>query len=197
MLIRFLIIIGVIAALVASGIFIKDYYDESANADSISSQIQNTQKNIAIVSAQTRNLEAELSDFTKRYANAQAAIEAEKNMMPDKMNSNSIVRSVLLLGQEKRVSVIPLSTRDWTTVKIDKHDYHVFRMDLELNGEESDIIEFIDKLQYSLYQTLVVEDVYVIKNRETPEPSGTPTPTATPVSVETVRANLSLAIYAK
>jgi hypothetical protein len=197
MLIRFLIIIGVIAALVASGIFIKDYYDESSTADSISAQIQNTQKNIAVVSAQTHNLEAELGEITKRYESAQAAIEAEKNLMPDIINSNTIIQSILLLGDERHVSVIPLRTRDWTTIKIDKHDYHVFRMDLELNGEESNIIEFIDKLQYSLYQTLVIENVNVIKTRETPEPSGTPTPTATPVPVETVKANLSLAIYAK
>lgn len=197
MLLRFLIIIGVIAALVVSGIFIKDYYDESSTADSISNQIQNTQKNIALVSAQTRNLEVELGSFQKRHADAQAAIEAEKNQIPDKINSNSIVRSILLLGQEKQVTVIPLSTKEWTPVKIDRHDYQVFRMSIELNGSEQNIIEFLERLQYSLYQTLVIEDVHLVKIRETPEPTGTPTPTVTPEPVERVTVNLNLAIYAK
>jgi|GEM_PF-3507970 len=197
MLIRFLIIIAVIGALVASGLFIKDYYSESSAADAISTQIQNTQKNVAIIYSQTRSVEAEVLDLTKRYSDVQAAIEAEKNLMPDKMNSNDIVESILLLGKEKHVNVIPLSTDDWTPVKIDKHDYHVFRMKVELNGDEKDIIEFLERLQYSIYQTLVVEDIRLVKTIETPVPTGTPVPTFTPVPFETVKANLSLAIYAK
>jgi hypothetical protein len=197
MLLRVLIAIMIIGALVAGGIFIKDYYDETRAADSAQAQIDNTRNLAVTVSSQTKGVEADLANLAQQYSDAQQAVQAAQNLIPDAMDSNSIVKSVLVLARQTSVTVIPLKNQDWTKTKVNTDDYSVFKMTIEINGSESQIVDFVKKLQSNLYPTLVIEDLSFDKTFSTPEPTVTKTPTPTPTPVETVTANLSFAIYAK
>ena len=193
MVLRGLLAIGVIAALVASGFFYKDSLDQNKRVDSISAQIKNSTNMVTVVTNQTKATQVEVSDFTKSLADAQAAIAAEKEKMPVKMNSNEIVRKVMLTGGTANVTVIPLSTDEWAAAKVDKGSYFVFKMNIEISGEQEQVVEFIKRLQSDLYPTLVIESVNIKKNL----PPASPVATPIPVTTGGITAELRLAVYAR
>ena len=101
------------------------------------------------------------------------------------MNSNDILEKILNLGETHQVTVIPLSSRDWSSTKLGQNEYQIFRMNLSLEGEQGSIVNFLAEMQSELYPTLVLEDVSL-----TAHVIVTPTPVATPteLKVETLEA---------
>lgn len=193
MLLRVLIAVVIIGALVAGGIFIKNYYNETSAANDIEGQIQTSRNLATVVSEQTKGVEADLNSLAQQYSNAQQAVTAAQDQIPAPMNSNGIVKNVLLLARTSKVSAIPLKTQDWTKVQINTNTYSVFRMTIEVNGPESQIVDFVKQLQANLYQTLVIENLTFVKTITTPEATVTPAPTP----IASVTADLSFAIYAR
>ncbi len=205
MLFRLLAVVIIIAGLALTGFFYKDYRDQSAKADSLEAQLKNTNNSALVLAKQAQSIETELADIVKRSNETQAAIEKEKTALPERINSNSIVRSILIVGQTNGVTAIPLSTQDWATVKIGTHDYSVFRLSIQARGNPDDLVSFIRTLQQATYSTLIVEGVNIAKTYTTPT---VPTPTVppgetvtpTPEEVEPIphtTADVKLAIYAR
>jgi hypothetical protein len=197
MLIKVLIALVIIGALALGGFFYKDYLDQNAKAADLETQLKNTNNSAVVVSRQAQSIETEIADIVKRSSDAQKAINAEKNTLTDRINSNTIVRSILVLGQTMGVKVIPLNTQDWAAVKVGSHDYSVFRMSIQASGDPKNIVEFLRSLQGSVYQTLVIENVNLDKSYVTPEPDPTITPAPEVTPIPSVTSDIKFAIYAR
>jgi hypothetical protein len=197
MLVRILVVVVIIGGLAAAGFFYKDYLNQSAKADDLEAQLKNTNNSTLVLVKQAQDIEAEVAGIVKRSNETQTAITQEKGGLPDRINSNTIVRSILVLGQTMGVNVIPLNTQDWAKTKIGTHDYSVFRMSIQAGGSPENLVEFIRSLQGSLYQTLVIEGVNISKTYTTPEPDPTITPAPEVTPIAGTNADVKLAIYAR
>ena len=107
MLLRFLLAILIIGALGIGGFFVKSYFDENAAGDKLQVQIQETNKSIVNSSNQMQSLKAELEAIEQNYSRTQAAIDAEKGVLPERTNPNQIVEEILLQGKIKSLRLIP------------------------------------------------------------------------------------------
>jgi hypothetical protein len=99
MLLKVLFALVIIGALALGGFYYKDYLDQNAKAADLETQLKNTNNSALVVSKQAQSIETEIADIVKRSSDAQKAINAEKNTLTDRINSNTIVRSILVLGQ--------------------------------------------------------------------------------------------------
>ena len=193
-MIKILIGVLIVAALAVGGIFVSDYMGKTAKAESLVEQIQRDNKNLTTISTSTQNLVTEINEITAETNELLDTLAKESKEVPDRINTNNIVNSVLTLGQACDVTVIPLSTQDWAKVKIGENDYLVYRMTVEVYGTHTDVLGFIRQLQ-GLYNTLAVESLTLEKKLVTPTPSPTATTTPLPVTMGTV--NVKMAVYAR
>jgi hypothetical protein len=190
----------IVVALIAGGVFLNGYFNQSAAADDLAVKVQNDSKNLTTVNGTNQKLNQEISTINNQTAQAMQDLENESKVMPARVNSNEIVRSVLDTGKDSSVTVIPLSTEDWSTFKIGKHDYQVFKMTVEVNGDQDNLIKFVKSIQ-GLYDTITIESASFTKTLTTPTPTETvtPTPTATPTPTPVVSTSITvdLSVYAR
>ena len=208
MRLRDLMGIVIIAALIAGGFSMNNYFKQSSVIDDLNSQISSTNQQLISLTRETGGLKTEIATSTANISQLVYTIGNEsKPIPPDKIDSNRIVRDILVLGQQTGVIVVPLSTQDWSSVKTDGNDLQVFKVSLEALGSQENVVLFIRKLEV-LYNTLVIGNITLNKVIEipaaTPTPVATPainnvsTPeTATPLPVVKIKADLTAEIYTR
>jgi hypothetical protein len=191
-MLKVILYILIVAAVVDAGIFLTKYFNQTYAADALAAQIQSENRNISTLADKTDELNLEIANHTADVNAVLSTIENEKVIIPAKTNTNDIVKTILNTGLENNVSVIPLSTRDWSTVKTGGNDYQVFVMSFAVEGQDRDVVQFVRAVQ-DLYSTLVLENI-VWNSIETPTAAAD-----TPVfpGTDWIRVNLVLAIYAK
>ena len=179
MRLKITIVIIIIAALLASGYFIRDYLNQSAAADTLNAQLAATNLKIQQLTASSQTMTLQAGKTKASQAAVQASIATESLSVPTKVNTNIIVRDVLDTGEINQVTVIPLSTSDWARVKILQGDYWLFTMSLSLTGREQGLVYFINDMR-SLYPTMIINGLSI---------SG-PGPDA-------IKASMSIGIYGR
>ena len=184
-------VILIIILLITAGVFFKDYRDQTAAASSLEAQIKNDKNSALILEQKNEALETEITRIKAETARTLASIESSEQVILPKPNSNDIVNNILILGRSKDVTVIPLSTREWTGVKIGQHNYQVFRMDVEVDGLQAQVIQFLDGLQDLENQPLVIENISLQRPIPAATPIPTPTPSIIPVSLAVLTTNSS------
>jgi Tfp pilus assembly protein PilO len=191
-MLKVILYILIIAAVIDAGIFLTKYFNQTYAADALAAQIQSENRNISTLTEKTSELNLEIANHTADVSAVLNAIENEKVIIPAKTNTNEIVKTILNTGLKNNVSVIPLSTRDWSTVRTGGNDYQVFVMSFEVDGGDQDVVQFVRAVQ-ELYSTLVLENI-VWNSIDQPAVSAD-----MPVSSgsDMIRVNLVLAIYAK
>jgi hypothetical protein len=153
----------IIIALVIGAIFFSNYFNEKAEAQSLTSQINTDMGAVEMIKTKTNQLKAEIAEISSNIDKTKDAVSREGNLMPPKrINSNEIVREILMLGQTKDLAVIPLSTADWTSTRTAVNDFQVFKMSLGISGEQSNVISFIQDLP-TLYNSLIIESIGISK----------------------------------
>ena len=179
-MVRILIGILIIAITVTAVFLLRDYDAQSAAADSITAQVEKDSAVLTGTLKLTQQANADAAALARSLTDMERDIEAEKNVIPERVNSNEIVRSVLTLGQD--INVIPLSTQEWKTVKVGKQDYSLFTMSVKVTGDQKLLMDYVRKVG-SLYRTLIVESLTVTRPPKAEE--------------DTVQAELKLAMYAR
>ena len=128
-------------------------------------------------------------DLERRLEAARASLDAEKNVLPGKMNSTEIVDIILRLADECMVKAIPLTTEQWSTVKIGEYNCCVFRLDIIVQGYFSELVDFLGRLENGELETLIVEDLSVVRVGEGSEEE------SVSERIVSVTASLALAVY--
>jgi hypothetical protein len=192
MMIKIILGIVIIAAVIDSGVFISDYFNKSFASDALNTQIESENQNIIQLSQKTKELNSQIAKNDTSVNGVMAVIANSNQKLPDKdISPNEVVRALLNLGQKNDVTVIPLTTQDWTRVTTQDADYGMLKMALEIVGPKENIVQTIKQIP-DLYSTLVIENIVVGKPKPTTAPQLIPTPV-----IDQITANLTLALYAK
>jgi hypothetical protein len=192
MTIKIILAIVIIAAVIDSGVFISDYFNKSFAADALNAQIVSENQNVAQLLEKTKELNSDIVKNSAEVDNVTSIIHNSNKKLPDKeISANDVVRSLLQLGQNNNVSIIPLTTQDWTRVTTLDYDYRVLKLSLEVVGTNENIVHTIQQLP-GLYNTLVVENIELSK----PVPDTNDQVTPAPVN-DQITGKITLAIYAK
>lgn len=164
--------IVIIVAIAVGGSFFTSYNNQQSEASSLESKISNDSANLKIIESKTDNLEKDLAAISRDTEDVLKAIDDEQDILPEMINSNVMLRKIFEIGDETEVIVVPLSTTDWSSLKVGKNSYQVFKTKLELTGTEDNIIYFVTEIQNDSFPTLVVEKLrleqekYVDENDE-------------------------------
>lgn len=197
MMIRIILGVAIIAAVIEAGIFLSDYFNQSFTADALNSQIESETRNLAQLLERDRELKLEIVENTTRVDTLSAAIADENKKIPNsEINPNDIIRALLTLGQNNNISIIPLTIQDWTSVTINGHDYRKLKMSLNIVGTKENIVRTITRLP-ELYNTLVIENIALSTVTQSPVPQTTTTQDIISSNISQIKADLSLAFYAK
>ncbi len=128
-------------------------------------------------------------DLEQRLASAQDNLTAEQKAFPGEMNSTRVINTILELADECQVRAIPLVTEPWSAVKIGEHDYHLFRLNVAVEGSYLNLVSFTGKLESEEFETLIVEHLSVTRM------AGQSGEGTVPEGNIPVSASLDLAIY--
>jgi hypothetical protein len=183
MLVKIAIAVLVIIVVAFGGIIYNDYLGQTARAESVNTAIQNDINTGKIVSKGTDKINREIIEIDQKIDETREAIEKEDSLLPEKIDSNEIIREILVQGKADGVSIIPLSTREWTKTQVNKIDYQVLKINLEIKGQQTNVVHFIRQMQDSAYQTMVLESV-TLKRPQVPEDTD-------------IIADMNLSIYAR
>ena len=183
----------VIIVLGVAGFFLKGYFDQSATAATYSAKVAADSKSLKAVTTSNKSLADEIANLKARQAQVQQSLNSESAAVPARMNINDVVDALMAAGRQFSLTVIPLSTTDWSTAKIAQGEYMVFKAKMEVNGTQDDLVTFLKYIQDSICPTLVIETLEISQI----VPTASPTPTAPLLSGGTVKANLGISIYAR
>jgi hypothetical protein len=190
---KILVIVFIIAAVAAGGFLLKGYFDQTSAAKDLEAKIDSDTRSLKVMLTSNQSLAQEIDDLKDKQAAVQKSLADENTVVPPKMNSNEIVGKLLEAGKLNSVSVIPLTTTDWTSAKVLQSNYWVFKAKMELNGSADYLVHFLKYIQDSLYPTLVIESLDMTQYTPTPLPNQV---TSTPTE-SMIRANIAIAIYAR
>ncbi len=183
MLLKFIMAMIIIVIIAIGGIFYNDYLSQTARAESVNAEIQNDRNANTIVQKSIQKVNGEIAETNRNIEKIKQEIEKEGGVLPDKVNSNQILKDIIVQSKETGVSIIPLSTQEWMSTQINKNNYQVLKISLEIKGSQPDVVAFIDQIQQSSYKTLIVDSINLRKPLD-PEDKD-------------IIADLNLAIYAK
>jgi septal ring factor EnvC (AmiA/AmiB activator) len=176
--------IWIIAAIIVSAVFLSDYNGRSGETDVLNAKIHVDSQSLNVLTQNIKSVNTEIQEINANIAKAQTDIESAGDVIPPRENSNNLIRSILSHGQTNQLTIIPLSTEEWTQVDIRNNPYEVFKIALSVEGQQANLLEYIKWLQKSPYPTLSIEDLTITRVMDQ-------------VEKDIVRANLKLAIYAK
>ncbi len=182
----------IIVALVFGGLFFADYLGQSSAAGTLRSQIKTDSNAASTISKQNQTLQTEIDSINNTSANLLNDIAVARQVISPKTNPNEIVEDVLTLGSQQLVTVIPLTTNPWSTTKVGKNNYSVFKMSVEVDGAQDRLVAFVRELQRLEHQPLMIETLSLNNPGASPTPTPTPSPTATPA----VNNNITVETYA-
>jgi|WetSurMetagenome_2_1015567.scaffolds.fasta_scaffold217916_2 hypothetical protein len=183
MLAKIAIAVLIITVVAFGGIFYSDYLGQTAAAETMNTAIQNEKNASIIVSKGTQKVNSDISDIAENTDDLIEKIKTEEEFLPETIDSNKIIRDVLVLGKACDVSIIPLSTREWTKTQVKKFSYQVLRINLETKGQQANVIKYIAQMQNTGYRTMVIESTTLRRPID-------------PLDTDII-AEMSLAIYAR
>jgi len=82
-------------------------------------------------------------------------------MFPTRLNSTEVISTILGQASGYGVNAIPLVTKSWETEIVGENNYDVLRLTIAAEGNFSQLVNFVTRLENGEYQTLVVEDLTV------------------------------------
>lgn len=183
MQVKILLAILIIVVIAVGGIFYNDYSSQSVKAESVNAEIQNDKNANTIVSRSLQKTNSEIADIAQKIDTIKEDLKKEEDQLPAKINSNEIVKDIILQGKACEVTAIPLSTQEWTKTQINKINYQVLKINLEIKGRQVNVLKFIGQMQNPACETQIVENLTL---RQPVDPLDTD-----------IIADFNLAIYAK
>lgn len=176
------VLIGVliVALLVVYYIIGMDYLKQGNEKEKLTAQIAADTTTLSLIPLPPADLEQQLAD-------AEDSLWAVKDTLKIDTNITRIVNSILRLGDETGVKVIPLSTQSWIVEHVSNQDYSILRINLAISGNFTSMADFLNRLENGEPETLVLEYLRVEK-----EPGSflSESPGEGPIS-----ADIRLAIY--
>jgi len=151
---KWLVIVLVIALLVAYYVLGMDYLKQRRQNTDTNSQITELITTLSGIPPYPPDLEQKLAD-------ARAELAAAEKSFAGETDDTLIVNNVLQMAKEAGVKAIPLSTRPWAVESIYERNYNVFYLTLSVTGNLIRLQNFIERLENSEAETLVIKNLKV------------------------------------
>ncbi|MBN1191107.1 MAG: hypothetical protein JXA46_15225 [Dehalococcoidales bacterium] len=159
MLVKVAVALILILAVAFGGIIYSDYLGQTARAESVSMEIQNDKNAGKIISKEIQIINSDIAEIDGKIEKLRDEIEREKDFLPEIVDSNKILRDIIILGEKCYVSIIPISVQEWYEAQIEGYNYRVLKVNLEITGRQGDVQEFISRTQNTDYHTLTINCV--------------------------------------
>ena len=153
---KLLTAILIITLLVVYYIFGMDYINQRRENAVLTSQIAEATQALAQIPESPQNLE-------QRLEAAQARLDAEQSVFPSNLHSTEVVNTILELADDCGIRAIPLVTQSWSTEVVGEHSYSVLRLTVAAEGNFTQLVSFVSKLENGEYETLVVENLSIAR----------------------------------
>jgi len=153
---KLLTAILIITLLVAYYLFGTDYINQRRENAALTSQITEATQALAQMPEVPRNLE-------QRLEAAQARLDAEQSVFPCNLHSTEVVNTILELADDCGIRAIPLVTQSWSTEVVGEHSYSVLRLTVAAEGNFTQLVSFVSRLENGEYETLVVENLSIAR----------------------------------
>jgi len=160
MRLNFLLVVVIIAALIASGFFILNYFKKSTALEELEEKIDVSKIQIQELTLSSETLTEEIDDLKVDQTTLQNAIIEENSSITVITNPNEVIRDIMELSLKHGISIIPLGNLGWTDVQISQNEYRVLNLNFTVESSELSIINFVRGLQ-DLYPTLVIESLSI------------------------------------
>lgn len=126
--------------------------DEQAPILNQIADVQEQRQQISIPDVDIQQLEQQLEE-------AKQDLDEESNAFPSDINSNEIIKTILVLADDSEVELCPINTQRWMTQNIDMHDYSFIRMQITAEGSLLGLGSFIYKLEHTSFDTLILDNI--------------------------------------
>ena len=154
---KVLITILVIAVLVAYYVIGTGYMNQRNQKETLTAQISQANAALALIPLPPADLDEQLADAEDRLWELEETLDIDGNI-------TRIVNSILTLAEETGVNAVPLSTQSWANEVYEDQAYVVLRIDLEVSGNFTQLVDFLNHLENGEPETLVLEHVNVEKD---------------------------------
>src|SRR4030042_1477849 len=151
-----LIIILIVALLVVYFLIGRDYLEQRNQKEVLAGQIAEATSVLALIPLPPADIDEQLADAQDNLWEVQDTFTIDTN-------DTRIVNGILRLAEEAGVIAIPLSTQPWTLEQVLDQDYSVFRINLEVTGNYTQMVSFLSRLENSDPRTLILEQLTVEK----------------------------------
>ena len=178
---KLLITLLVVILLVVYYLFGMDYMKQRKQHAPLTSQITEITQTLAQMPEPPQDLEQQM-------ATAQASLTAEQSAFPGKMTSTNIINAILKLADDHEVKAIPVVTQPWSIEAVGEHEYYIFRLNVAVTANFSQLVSFVGELENGELETLTVENLSVTRQ---------PTEENAPDGAIPVTASLNLAVFAQ
>jgi len=176
------IVILIIMLSVVYYLFGNDYLSQRQEQKVLASQIAEVTQTLSQIPESPQGLE-------QRLEVAQASLAAEQSTLPSEVDTTQVIDTILRLADDCGVKAIPLATEPWIEEKVGEHGYHVFRLNVAVDGGFSQLVDFVKRLENGEFNTLIVEKVSV--SRLSPQSEDE----SVAEGIISITASLDLAIY--
>jgi Tfp pilus assembly protein PilO len=153
---KVLIITLIIAILVAYYIIGTGYMNQRNQKGTLAAEIAEANTALALIPVPPADLDEQLADAEDKLWELEETLDIDSNIV-------RIVNRILRLAEDTGVKAIPLSTQPWATERYENQDYSVFRIDLAVSGNFTQMVDFLDRLENGEPETLVLEHVNIEK----------------------------------
>lgn len=131
-----------------------DYLKQRRENKTLASQIEAMSQSLAQIPPSPADLE-------QRLIAAESDLDATRNELPERLNTTEVINTILRLAEDTGVKAIPLITQPWRTESFSEHDYSVFRLDISITGNYTQLADFISQLENGELNTLLIESFTV------------------------------------
>lgn len=131
-------------------------------------------------------------DLEQRLGEVQQSLATEMEAFPSGTDSTRVINYILEMADRLGIKAIPLLTQPWSTEKVGKHDYHVFRLNVAAEGSLAQLTDFVTELESGAHKTLILEELTVSTDSAQAIQGQIIAPESVPVT-----ADINLAFYAR
>jgi hypothetical protein len=174
-----MVIIILLAVFIIWGIdFIQAVYKDSSNPerDSLVKEINKVNRLIDETPEPEVGLDLRLAQLEKE-------LREEEQIIPDAMDSTTIVDAILKLAEPCDVTVTPMRTRDWSP---ESTHYMVYTVNIVVEGSYQEVENFVERLENELYNNLTIVSMEILGGVQTDSEDAEPD-----------TANLQVEIYTR
>jgi hypothetical protein len=146
-----IIIAALIVFIAANTIVWKNYLGKN-------SEIYALNADAAKITREIEKIPDPAPDLQLKLAEANAGLTAAQNALPPEFNRNEIIDYIVNLSRECKVEVLPITSQGWITEK-NSQGYPILKLNATLTGTFTQANDFINRLQYGKYETLVIPEL--------------------------------------